>query len=231
MRPKWLAALGIVLFTVRASAQTATTFHTPTEKESYAIGVAMARNLKLQGIKVDQANLIKGFKDELAGNKLLMSKEDLAAALTGAKAEIRQRHIEAIKRIAEANKQKGDDFRAKNRAKEGVITLADGLQYKILKAGNGKRPNETDTVVCQYRGTLVNGTEFDSSYKHGKPVNFEVSKVIPGWQEALELMPVGSKWQIVIPPQLAYGNHSAGIIGPNSTLVFDLELDSIVAKP
>lgn len=229
MKLKCLAVLAIGILAVEARAQNATTSNTQTDKLSYTIGVTMAKSLKSQGIQIDQNSLIRGLKDELAGNKLLMSEEDLTATLSGARAEIRQRRLEAFSRIAEADKKIGDNFRAKNKLKHGVVTLADGLQYKILKAGNGKKPTEADTVECQYRGTLVDGTEFDSSYRLGKPVDFKVSKLIPGWQEALKLMPVGSKWQIVVPPQLAYGNRSAGRIGPNSTLIFDLELDSIVA--
>jgi FKBP-type peptidyl-prolyl cis-trans isomerase FklB len=143
---------------------------------------------------------------------------------------MRQKQEQAMKIASEDNKKKGDAFQAENKGKEGVTTLADGLQYKILKAGDGKRPTEADTVECQYRGTLIDGTEFDSSYRTGKPVTFKVSQVISGWQEALKLMPVGSKWQLVIPPQLAYGDRGAGVIGPNSTLVFQVELVSIKDK-
>jgi FKBP-type peptidyl-prolyl cis-trans isomerase len=223
--------LGVGFLAVHAHAQDASTLDTQTDKVSYAIGVAMANNLKRQGIEISQDNLIKGLKDGMSGTHLLMSPGEISTLLAGAQAEIRQRELQALDRISAENKQKGDAFRAENRTKDGVITLADGLQYKVLKAGDGKKPEEDDTVKCQYRGTLVDGTVFDSSYKLGKPVDFKVSQVIPGWQEALRLMPVGSEWQLVIPPELAYGRRSTGEIGPESTLVFDVELLSIVAKP
>jgi FKBP-type peptidyl-prolyl cis-trans isomerase FklB len=125
------------------------------------------------------------------------------------------------------NKKEGDAFLAENMKKEGVMALPSGLQYKILKAGSGKMPTDADTVECNYRGTFINGTEFDSSYRTGKPATLKVKGVIPGWQEALKLMPVGSKWQLFIPPQLAYGERGSGPIGPNATLIFDLELLAI----
>ena len=130
-----------------------------------------------------------------------------------------------------ANKTEGETFLAANKNKEGVVTLPSGLQYKILKAGTGPKPTASDSVVCNYRGTLVNGTEFDSSYKRGQPATFPVNGVIKGWTEALQLMPVGSKWQLFIPAQLAYGERGAGPdIGPNATLIFEIELLSIQGK-
>ncbi len=230
MKLRWLALLGVGLLVVQANAQETTTLNTQKDKMSYGIGVAMARSLKLQGVEVDQEGLIKGLKDELAGAKLLMSEDDLRTVMTSLRTEMRQKQEQAIKTASEENKKKGDAFLAENKAKEGVTTLTDGLQYRILKAGNGKKPIADDTVECQYRGTLVDGTEFDSSYSLGKPVSFKVSQVIAGWQEALKLMPVGSKWQLVIPPQLAYGERGAGTIGPNSTLIFEVELVSIKDK-
>jgi FKBP-type peptidyl-prolyl cis-trans isomerase FklB len=131
----------------------------------------------------------------------------------------------------DANKKEGDAFLAANKTKEGVVTLPSGLQYKILQEGTGPKPTASDTVVCNYRGTLLNGTEFDSSYKRGQPATFAVGQVIHGWTEALQLMTVGSKWQLFIPPDLAYGPRGAGNdIGPNATLVFEVELVSIQPK-
>ena len=130
-----------------------------------------------------------------------------------------------------SNKKEGEDFLAANKSKEGVVTLPSGLQYKVLKEGTGPKPSPTDSVVCNYRGTLINGTEFDSSYKRGQPATFPVNGVIKGWTEALQLMPVGSKWQLFIPPDLAYGQRGAGAdIGPNATLIFEVELLSIQGK-
>jgi FKBP-type peptidyl-prolyl cis-trans isomerase len=136
-----------------------------------------------------------------------------------------------MQKAGDINKKAGEDFLAQNKTKEGVVALPDGLQYKILKAGNGPKPAPTDSVVCNYRGTLLDGTEFDSSYKRGQPATFPVSGVIKGWTEAVQLMPVGSKWQLFIPAELAYGNRGAGAdIGPNATLIFEVELLSIQNK-
>ncbi len=135
------------------------------------------------------------------------------------------------KKLGETNMKDGAEFLAANKTKDGVITLPSGLQYKIMTAGTGAKPGPGDTVVCNYRGTLINGTEFDSSYKRGQPASFPVNRVIPGWTEALQMMPVGSKWQLFIPPDLAYGARGAGgVIGPNATLVFEVELISIQGK-
>jgi FKBP-type peptidyl-prolyl cis-trans isomerase len=139
---------------------------------------------------------------------------------------------EKSKAAAEDNKKEGETFLAANKSKEGVVTLASGLQYKILKQGDGAKPLPTDTVECNYRGTLINGKEFDSSYKRGQTASFGVTQVIHGWTEILQLMPVGSKYQVFIPSELAYGPRGAGAdIGPNSTLIFEIELVSIKAKP
>jgi FKBP-type peptidyl-prolyl cis-trans isomerase FklB len=133
--------------------------------------------------------------------------------------------------LAEKNMKEGETFLAENKTREGVVALESGLQYKILKSGDGEKPAAGDTVVCNYRGTLINGTEFDSSYKRGKPATFAVNRVIKGWTEALQLMPVGSKWQLFIPPNLAYGARGAGnLIGPNATLIFEVELIAIEGK-
>ena len=139
---------------------------------------------------------------------------------------------EKMKAVAEPNKKEGEAFLAANKTKEGVITLPSGLQYKVLTEGNGPKPTVTDTVVCNYRGTRINGAEFDSSYKRGEPTSFQVNRVIRGWTEALQLMPVGSKWQLFIPSDLAYGERGTpgGDIGPNSALIFEVELISIQGK-
>jgi FKBP-type peptidyl-prolyl cis-trans isomerase FklB len=136
-----------------------------------------------------------------------------------------------MQKTGEINKKAGEDFLAQNKTKPGVVALPDGLQYKILKEGTGPKPTANDTVVCNYRGTLLDGTEFDSSYKRGQPATFPVSGVIKGWTEGVQLMPVGSKWQLFLPADLAYGNRGAGQdIGPNATLIFEVELLSIQSK-
>ena len=161
-----------------------------------------------------------------------MSEDDLSTTMTAFEEDVRQKQAQARSVAAENNKKAGDAFLAENARKDGVVVLPSGLQYKILKAGEGKKPTETDTVVCQYRGTLIDGTEFDSSYRSGQPATFEVKGVIPGFREALKLMPVGSKWQLVIPSELAYGDRGAGnAIEPNATLIFEIELISIKDQP
>lgn len=208
---------------------------TEKDKASYAIGMnvgtGLHQSLTQQSVDVDYRLLLQGFQDALGGGKTLMTEEEARAALTQLQAGLRAKMEEKQKAAAETNKKEGDAFLAANKTKEGVVTLPSGLQYKILTPGTGPKPTATDTVSCNYRGTLVNGKEFDSSARAGKPVTFPVSGVIKGWTEALQLMPVGSKWQLWIPPDLAYGDQQRGPdIGPNSTLVFEVELVSIEPK-
>ena len=187
-------------------------------------------NLKKQSVEVDPAIVVKGMQDAIAGNKPLLTEEETRAVLMQLQEEARQKQAAKAQEVGGANKTEGEAFLAANKTKEGVITTPSGLQYKILKAGTGPKPTAADTVVCNYRGTLLNGTEFDSSYKRGQPLTFPVNGVIKGWTEALQLMPVGSKWQLFIPAQLAYGERGAGAdIGPNATLIFEVELVSIQA--
>jgi len=203
------------------------TLTTEQDKVSYAIGMSMAKSLKRQSVDVEPDVVAKGLKDVLTGNKTLLSDEEARDTLTGLQAK----QQEKAQQVALSNKKEGEEFLAANKSKEGIVTLPSGLQYKILKAGSGPKPSATDAVSCNYRGTLINGTEFDSSYKRGEPATFPVSGVIKGWTEALQLMPVGSKWQLFIPSDLAYGQRGAGAdIGPNATLLFEVELLSIQAK-
>jgi FKBP-type peptidyl-prolyl cis-trans isomerase len=211
------------------------TLKTDKDRISYAIGMNVGSGIRTtlsrQSVEVDLNLLTQGFKDAVEANKTLMTEDEARAALTQLQNELRAKQEEKQKLAAEANKKEGDALLAANKTKEGVITLPDGLQYKILTPGAGPKPAATDTVVCNYRGTLINGKEFDSSYKGGKPVTFQVGGVIKGWTEALQLMPVGSKWQLWIPPDLAYGDQQRGPdIGPNSTLIFEVELISIEPK-
>jgi FKBP-type peptidyl-prolyl cis-trans isomerase FklB len=180
---------------------------------------------------VDPEIVEHGLKDALAADKLQMPEDEIRAALTDLNNQLRQKQISAAKEAGDKNKKEGSEFLAENKGKDGVITLPSGLQYKVLKAGEGKKPAATDTVVCQYRGTLISGKEFDSSYKRGQPATFQVNGVIKGWTEALQLMPVGSKWELFIPSEMAYGERGAGAdIGPNATLIFEVELVSIQDK-
>ncbi|PYY13801.1 MAG: hypothetical protein DMG61_12035 [Acidobacteria bacterium] len=204
---------------------------TQQDKVSYAIGMNMAKTLQRQAVDVEPDVLVKGLKDVLTGNKPLLSDDEAMATLTALQNDMRAKQQQKSQQLGVSNKKEGEDFLAANKGKEGVVTLPSGLQYKILKEGSGPKPSAADSVVCNYRGTLINGTEFDSSYKRGEPATFAVNGVIKGWTEALQLMPVGSKWQLFVPPDLAYGQRGAGAdIGPNTTLIFEVELLSIKGK-
>jgi len=211
-------------------AQSNPAFKSEKDKVSYAIGMNVGRNLQRSSIDVDPAIVAKGIQDTLAG-KTVMTEAEAQTTLTQLQTDLRKKQEEKAQQAGEANQKEGEAFLAANKSKPGVVTLPSGLQYKILTAGTGPKPTATDSVVCQYRGTLINGTEFDSSYKRGEPATFPVNGVIKGWTEALQLMQVGSKWQLFIPADLAYGTRGAGPdIGPNSTLIFEVELVSIKGK-
>ena len=211
--------------------QTPLVLKTDKDKVSYALGMNLGNNLHRDSIDIDTAILLRALKDALAGGKTLLTDAEARAALMQLQTQVRNKQMEKMKVAGEENKKEGDAFLAANKAKEGVITLPSGLEYKVLTQGTGPKPTATDSVVCNYRGTLINGTEFDSSYKRGQPATFPVTGVIKGWTEALQLMPVGSKWQLFLPAELAYGERGPSPeIGPNSTLVFEVELLSIQAK-
>jgi FKBP-type peptidyl-prolyl cis-trans isomerase FklB len=163
-----------------------------------------------------------------------MTDDDAKTAKTALQADLRKKQDAKMEIVGEANKKEGDAFLAANKTKQGVVALPSGLQYKVLKEGAGPKPTAADTVVCNYKGTLLDSTEFDSSYKRGQPATFPVGQVIKGWTEVLQLMPVGSKWEVFIPSDLAYGprgpGQGGGAIGPNATLIFEIELLSIQGK-
>jgi len=211
---------------------TVLTLKTQKEKASYAIGLNIGKSMHKDSVDVDPNILLRGMKDGLAGAKPLLTDEEAKAAMVALQADLRKKGEEKMLVQGEANKKQGDAFLAENKTKDGVVTLPSGLQYKILKEGTGPKPTATDTVVCNYKGTLLDNTEFDSSYKRGQPATFPVSGVIKGWTEALQLMPVGSKWELFVPADLAYGARGGpgGGIGPNATLVFEVELESIQPK-
>lgn len=230
---------GTLLAVGVAAAQQPPALNTQTEKASYALGLDLGNQLRKQAIEVDPSLFYRGLKDSLSGAKSLLTDQQVKDAIAELQAEMKKREygrrmgIEEdnaeAKLLAAYNKKTGDAFLAGNKDKEGVVTLPSGLQYKVLKTGEGRKPTEADMVVCQYRGWLLEGTEFDSSYKRQQPVTFAVKGVIPGWREALKLMPVGSKWALFVPPDLAYGEKGAGagVIGPNATVKVELELVAI----
>ena len=214
-----------------AKAPTVQALKTPKDKTSYAIGLNIGKSLHRDSVDVDPNILLQGIKDALAGGKLLLTDDEIKATMMALQNDVRGRQEAKMQQAGETNKKEGEAFLAANKSKEGVVVLPSGLQYKVLKAGSGPKPSASDSVVCNYRGTLLNNTEFDSSYKRGQPATFQVGQVIKGWTEALQLMPVGSKWQLFIPSALAYGDRGAGPdIGPNATLIFEVELVSIEAK-
>jgi FKBP-type peptidyl-prolyl cis-trans isomerase FklB len=204
---------------------------TQKDKFSYALGMNLGASLKKQSVPVDPNILARGLKDSLAGGKTALTEDQARATLMEVQTEMRKKQQEEMQVAGEASKKEGAAFLAANKSKDGVVTLPSGLQYKIVTPGTGPKPTAADSVVCNYRGTLINGTEFDSSYKRGEPATFPVNGVIKGWTEALQLMPVGSKWQLFVPSDLAYGERSpAPEIGPDSTLIFEVELLSIQNK-
>jgi FKBP-type peptidyl-prolyl cis-trans isomerase FklB len=199
---------------------------------SYAIGMDMAGSLKKSEIAVDPDILGKAIKDVLTDQKPLMTDEEVKTALQSLQKEMQDKQQSKMKVQAEKNKKDGEAFLAENKKKEGVKTTASGLQYQVITAGKGKSPKETDTVTVQYKGTLLDGTEFDSSYKRGEAATFPLNGVIKGWTEALQLMKEGDKWKLFIPSALAYGEAGTqgGPIGPDAALIFEVELVSIKAK-
>jgi len=221
--------------TAAKSAAAAVPLKTRKEKFSYAlgmnIGTGYSQGLKKQSVDVDWNLIAQGMKDAAAGSKTRLTQDEAKAVLNEVQTEIQKQQQEKAQQASAANKTEGEAFLAANKSKDGVVTLPSGLQYKILTAGAGPKPTPSDSVKCNYRGTLIDGKEFDSSYKRGQPATFEVGQVIKGWTEALQLMPVGSKWQIFVPSSLGYGERGAGAeIGPNATLIFEVELLSIEEK-
>jgi FKBP-type peptidyl-prolyl cis-trans isomerase len=225
LKRQLVVLLGMVLLTAQC-AQEPAELKTEQDKVNYGIGVSIGKNFKQQGMEVDVDLVVKGLKDELTGKKLLLSDDEMRKTLSAYQQELRQKQMKAKQKAAMDNKKVGEDFLAENKKKEGVVTLPSGLQYQILKAGEGLKPTTADTVEVRYRGTLVDGKEFDSS--GSKTRTFKLAEIIPGWREALQLMPVGSKWQLIVPSELAYGERGMGqFIMPNSTLIFEVELAAI----
>jgi FKBP-type peptidyl-prolyl cis-trans isomerase FklB len=229
---KWMlaGAMALVTASVAVAQDTATTGTEPkTDKDkfSYALGMNFGENFRKQGLEIDPAIFSKAFAEAFSTGKTTMTEDDMKAVLTVAAQEIRKKQAAVQAEKGQQSQAEGEKFLADNKTKEGVVTLPSGLQYKVLKQGTGEKPTLEDTVVCDYKGTLINGTEFDASEKHGGPATFPVKGVIAGWTEALQLMPAGSKWQLFVPANLAYGQQGPPDIGPNATLIFEVELVSV----
>ena len=223
-----MAMCAAVALSGAAFAADAPELKTDKEKLSYSIGMDIGGNLKRQSVEVDPDLLAKGLKDSYGGGKTVLTEEESRKTITDFQKTLMAKQAETMKKLSEKNKADGEKFLAENAKKEGVKTLPSGLQYKEIAPGTGKSPKATDTVTTHYKGTLIDGTEFDSSHKRGQPATFLVSGVIPGWTEALQLMKEGGKWQLFVPSNLAYGERGAGReIGPNATLIFEVELISV----
>jgi FKBP-type peptidyl-prolyl cis-trans isomerase FklB len=221
-----------LVFCSAALAEEKTTLKDTKDKVSYSIGLDIGTTLKKQKIEVNAAALSAGLKDALSGAKPLMTEDQIKETMTTFSKEMMDKQQAASREAATKNAAEGEKFLAENKTKPGVKTTASGLQYKVIKEGTGSSPKETDTVVTNYRGTLIDGTEFDSSYKRNEPASFPVNGVIKGWSEALQLMKKGSKYQLFVPAALAYGPRGAGQdIGPNAVLIFEVELMDIKPAP
>jgi FKBP-type peptidyl-prolyl cis-trans isomerase FklB len=228
MKSAALVLLCIVIVMSQAMSQGKTELKTQKDSVSYAIGLDIGKRLKQQSVEIDAALVARGIKDADSDSTRLLSEVQAESVVNAFQQQMAAKLDSARKALGKKNKVDGVAFLTENKKKEGVIVLPDGLQYKVLKEGNGKKPKAEETVTVNYRGSLIDGTEFDSSIKRGEPSTFRVNGVIKGWTEALQLMPVGSKWQLFIPSELAYGERGAGeVIPPNSTLIFEVELLSI----
>jgi len=222
-----MIGLSIILAACQ-SKQHKTELKTLQDSVSYSIGMDIGKNLKGQMIDVNPDALAQALKDLNGDGKPMLTDAQARSAMMAFQTQMMATHAEKINAAGEKNKKDGEVFLAENKKKEGVVTLPSGLQYKVLTIGNGKKPRATDKVTLNYRGVLIDGTEFDNSYKRGEPAVFPVNGIIKGLSEALQLMPVGSKWQIVIPADIAYGEQGAGAqIAPNAVLIFEIELMGI----
>jgi len=218
----------LVILLTAFNVEGGTVLKTDKDKLSYALGMDIGGSLKGQSIDIDPDKFIMGVKDVVEGNKAILNKEEFQATMNKFQQEMAAKQADQTKMIAEKNIAEGKAFLAENRKKDGVVTTDSGLQYIILEEGSGDSPKATDTVSVHYKGMLINGTEFDSSYSRNQPASFPVNGVIPGWTEALQLMKPGAKWKIFLPSDIAYGERGAGQqIGPNATLIFEVELLSV----
>lgn len=227
MKKTLILCAGLLASSFTISAQAAEALDTLEKKASYALAITYAQNLQSKGFEVDVEAFSQGLKDVLESKPHALSDDEKSAAMQAVISALNKKQIEMHKASIKANAQAGDKFRAEYAKKPGVITLDNGLLYKVIKSGNGESPTDDSTIFAHYKGSLINGKVFDSSYKRGTAFKFETGSVIRGWGEILKLMKPGDKWEVVIPPDLAYGERGAGeLIGPNETLVFIIELIS-----
>lgn len=228
MKMKLVAVAISMAMSTAIAATDGTVLNSDIDKLSYSIGSDLGKNFKRQGIDITPSIMAKGIQDGMSGGPLLLTEDQMKDVLSKFQKDLMAKRTADFNKKAEENKAKGDAFLAQNKGKTGVVALADGLQYKIIKAGTGPKPTKDDTVTVEYTGRLINGEVFDSTDKSGKPATFKLSQVIPGWTEALQLMPEGSTWEVYVPASLAYGSRSVGgPIGPNETLIFNIHLISV----
>ena len=221
-------SFALLALTSTGFAQGTTELKTETDKVSYSIGLDIGSTFKKQNMEVNLDLLIAGMKDAVGGKKPLLTDDQVKETMTAYSKSMMEKQAAKAKEESAKNAAAGEKFLAENKGKEGVKTTASGLQYKVIKEGTGAAPKETETVVVHYKGTLIDGKEFDSSYKRNEPATFPVNRVIKGWTEGLQLMKPGSKYQFFIPASLGYGERGAGQdIGPNQTLIFEVELQSV----
>lgn len=228
MKIKLLASVVLGAAIVNSYAATEAALTTDNEKLSYSIGVDLGSNIKKQGIDINVPALALGIQDAMTGKSLKMTDEQMKDSLVKFQKDLMAKRTKQFEEQADKNKAQGMAFLKDNKAKPGVVETKSGLQYKIVKSGTGIKPSKEDTVTVEYTGRLINGTVFDSTEKTGKPATFKLDQVIPGWTEALQLMPAGSTWEIFVPAELAYGERNiGGLIGPNETLIFNVHLLSV----
>ncbi len=231
MKMKLIAAAVLGFAITSTCAADTTTLNTDIQKLSYSIGVDLGKNIKKQGIDIDVPALAKGIQDAISEVPLQLTDDQMKNTLMQFQKDLMAKRTAQFETKSKENSAQGDAYLNANKSKPGVVTLPSGLQYKIITAGNGPKPSKDDMVTVEYTGHLINGDVFDSTEKSGKPASFQVSQVIPGWTEALQLMPVGSTWELYIPASLAYGSRNVGgLIGPNETLIFTVHLISIDKK-
>ncbi|MEI7672167.1 MAG: FKBP-type peptidyl-prolyl cis-trans isomerase [Deltaproteobacteria bacterium] len=231
MKSVFAVFAGIMLLAVQAFGADDALLKSQKDKVSYTIGVYSGNNLKQQSVDVDLDIMAKGLKDSLSGGAMLLTDQEMKDAMTAFQKEMAIKQADKRKAMAEKNNKDGEAFLAENKKKDGVTTLPSGLQYKVLREGKGTSPKATDAAVVHYRGTLLNGNDFDNSYQRNEPATIKLDSVIKGWKEALPLMKEGAKWQLAIPADLAYGENGAGPIEPNAALIFEVELISVIQGP